>query len=73
MLGAAVLHLGGDLDNKSPAIRAFGDAEKTGIVEFVAVVVGMKADAGHAVDFVAAPQILLPIGQSRIHTSKGQP
>src|SRR5439155_6068186 len=41
------------------------------VVEAVAVVVRMQADAGHAMLLVTAAQVFLPVGLARVDRAKG--
>ena len=70
VLRANVLHSHGELDDQPAPLgqrQQFGEA---GIVKPISVVIGVQADAGHLVVFVAAAQVFTPVGQRGVHRTE---
>ena len=68
---AFVFHLQDDLDDQPVAGGLVKKLGECGVIERVAVIVGMDADSGHLVRFVAAPYIFFPVRQQRVDDTEG--
>ena len=66
-----VLHLDGDLDDQPATGGLEKQLREAWVIEGVAVIVGMEPDTGHLVHFVAAAELLAPVGQQGVDGTEG--
>ena len=71
VLGAIVFQADGELHDEAALGGEREQARERGVVEPVAVVIGMQPEAGHLVNFGAAADIFFPVGELRIHGAEG--
>lgn len=66
ILRAVILDAECNLDQHPPSCGDFEPRDEPAIVERVTVIVGKQPHAGHAMHFVTAPEIFLPVGKRRL-------